>query len=388
MTQDRDPSALPDPLRVVIAGGGVGALEALVALRGMVPRRITPVVISGATHFRYRPLLIGEPFGLGRARRYPLAAICDDHGAELVVDRVAEVVPDVHQVRTAGGALVPYDVLVVATGARPYPAFQDGITFDRELSPEDFDEAMADLDEGLAPHVAIVVPDGVAWTLPAYALALLTAAWGRRRHAAESVVTVLTPERAPLQAFGTAVSESVADLLAAERIVLRAGVHPDVVTATSLRAGGQWVGADRIVSLPLQAGPRLAGLPCDERGFIPADEAGRVDGVADVYVAGDASDSELKQGGLAAQQADRIAADVARRCGGEPVAAEGLVLRGVLDTRHGPRFLRAHLDDVEATSTFAAEPLWWPPTKIASRWLAPYLARVDVETPPPVGPRG
>jgi sulfide:quinone oxidoreductase len=382
MTQASDPSVLPDPLRVVIVGGGVAALEALVALRATVPRRVTPVVVSGATHFRYRPLLIGEPFGLGRARRYPLDAVCADHGAELIVDHVVEVLPERHEVRTAGNALVPYDLLVVATGARPYPAFQDGISFDRELSPEDFDEAMADLDDGLAPHVAIVVPDGVRWTLPAYELALLTAAWGRRRNPTDSVVTVLTHERAPLEAFGTTVSSSVADVLDAERIVLRTGVHPDVVTATSLRAGGQWVGADRIISLPLLAGPRLAGLPCDEHGFIPADEAGRVDGVADVYVAGDASTALLKQGGLAAQQADRVATDVARRCGAEPAADDaGLVLRGVLGTRHGPRFLRADLDDVDATSTFGAEPLWWPPTKVASRWLAPYLARVDVETP-------
>jgi sulfide:quinone oxidoreductase len=381
MPEPHSPSALPDPLRVVIAGGGVAALEALAALRALVPRRVTPVVISGATHFRYRPLLIGEPFGLGRARRYPLDAICADHGAELLIDHVVEVAPERHEVRTAAGDRVPYDVLVVATGARPYPAFQDGISFDRELSPEDFDEAMADLDEGLAPHVAIVVPDGVTWTLPAYALALLTAAWGRRR-GERCVVTVLTPERAPLERFGATVSESVVDLLDAERIVVRAGVHPDVVTATSLRAGGQWVGADRIVSLPLLAGPRLAGLPSDEHGFIPADGVGRVDGVADVYVAGDASTSPLKQGGLAAQQADRVAADVARRCGAESDGEEGLVLRGVLDTRHGPRFLRADLDDVQATSTFSAEPLWWPPTKIASRWLAPYLARVDVESSP------
>jgi sulfide:quinone oxidoreductase len=386
MTQHREPPALPDPLRVVIVGGGVAALEALVALGASMPRRVTPVVISGATHFRYRPLLIGEPFGLGHARRYPLEAICADHGAELLVDHVVEVLPGAHEVRTAAGAQVPYDVLVVATGARPYPAFQDGITFDRELSPEDFDEAMADLDEGLAPHVAIVVPDGVAWTLPAYALALLTAAWGRRRNPDESVVTVLTPERAPLEVFGAAVSESVADVLDAERIVLRTGVHPDVVTATSLRAGGQWVGADRIISLPLLAGPRLAGLPCDERGFIVADEAGRLAEVDDIYVAGDAATSQLKQGGLAAQQADRVVADLARRCGAEPRdAGEGLVLRGVLDTRHGPRFMRADLADVEGTSTFAAEPLWWPPTKVASRWLAPYLASVDVATPA-VGP--
>jgi sulfide:quinone oxidoreductase len=34
---------------------------------------------------------------------------------------------------------------------------------------------------------------------------------------------------------------------------------------------------------------------------------------------------------------------------------------------------------------FSAEPLWWPPSKVAARWLAPYLARVDVEHAAPAG---
>lgn len=383
MTRDREPSTLPDPLRVVIVGGGVAALEALAALGPTVPRRVIPTVIAGAASFRYRPLLIGEPFGMGYARRYPLDAICADHGAELIADTVVEVMPDMHEVRTAGDLLVPYDVLIVATGACTHPPFQDGITFDREISPEDFDEAMADLGDGLAPHVAIVVPDGVTWTLPAYELALRTASWGRSRHPDSSVVTLLTHEHAPLEAFGATVAREVQDVLDAEQVVLRTGVHPDVVTAAALRAAGQWIGADRIISLPLLAGPRLSGLPCDEKGFIVTGPLGRVLEAPDVYVAGDAAaGTALKQGGLAAQQADRVVGDIARRCGVRPGAPdEGLILRGVLDTRHGPRFMRAMLSDVEGSSIFSAEPLWWPPTKVSSKWLAPYLARIDVEQP-------
>ena len=49
MTRDREPSTLPDPLRVVIVGGGVAALEALAALGPTVPRRVIPTVIAGAT---------------------------------------------------------------------------------------------------------------------------------------------------------------------------------------------------------------------------------------------------------------------------------------------------------------------------------------------------
>src|SRR3954452_19895115 len=94
MSDHQVPSSLPDPLRVVIAGGGVAALEALVALRDLAPSRIAVTVVTDAPSFFYRPLLIGEPFGLGHPRRYGIAEICADLGAELVRDRVREVLPD------------------------------------------------------------------------------------------------------------------------------------------------------------------------------------------------------------------------------------------------------------------------------------------------------
>src|SRR3954452_12384329 len=287
MRFDRTTHPAHDPLRVVIAGGGVAALEALVALRQMAPGRVAPILVTDTTSFYYRPLLVGEPFGLGTPRRYALAEICADLGAELVAGRVAEVLPDEHVVRTGAG-LIAYDVLLACPGARLFPAFQDGLTFDREMSPEDFDDALADLADGLAPHIAVVVPDGVTWALPAYELALLTAAWGERRHPGESCVTLITPEPTPLAVFGSTVSAGVRELLDEARVTVRCGAHPDVVTATSLRAGGAWVGADRIVSLPFLAGPPLARLPCAARGLIPTSAGGHADGVEDVYVAGDA----------------------------------------------------------------------------------------------------
>lgn len=378
MSSHQVPRSLSDPPKVVIAGGGVAALEALIALEALAPARASVTVVTDATDFYYRPLLIGEPFGLGHPRRYALEAICADFGAELRHERLHEVLSDQHLVRIDTG-LLAYDVLLVCLGACPYPAFQAGMTFEREFSPEDFDETLIDFSGGLAPHIAIVVPDGVEWTMPAYELALLTAAWGQHHHPDSSCVSVFTPEPRPMSAFGRTVSDGVSEILDEAHVVLRAGVHPDVVTPMALRAGGAWVGADRIVSLPSLAGPRLRGLPCDVAGFIKVDEQGRVEGVEDVYVAGDAAAFPIKQGGLAAQQADRAVADIVRRMGGDAAPPRNLVLRGVLRTAAGPRYLRADLADVEGTSTISTEPLWWPPSKIAAQWLAPYLARVDVE---------
>ena len=62
-------------------------------------------------------------------------------------------------------------------------------------------------------------------------------------------------------------------------------------------------------------GPEIDGLPCDPHGFVPVDEYGRVEGVADVYAAGDGTDFPVKQGGLATQQADAAAEHIAARPG-------------------------------------------------------------------------
>ena len=108
--------------------------------------------------------------------------------------------------------------------------------------------------------------------------------------------------------------------------------------------------------------------------FIPVDEYGRVEGLADVYAAGDAVDFPVKQGGLAAQQADAVAAHVAARHGVRVETSPFQpVLRGMLLTGGEPRFMRSGVPGADPDITGGWFPLWWPPTKIAGRYLPPYL---------------
>jgi NADH dehydrogenase FAD-containing subunit len=51
------------PARVLIAGGGVAGLEAALALRSQAEDRVATTLVADATHFTYRPLSVGEPFG-------------------------------------------------------------------------------------------------------------------------------------------------------------------------------------------------------------------------------------------------------------------------------------------------------------------------------------
>ena len=150
----------------------------------------------------------------------------------------------------------------------------------------------------------------------------------------------------------------------------------------ALGTTGESVAVDCVVTLPLMSGPALGGVPATQPDdFIPVDEYGRVEGLADVYAAGDAVDFPVKQGGLAAQMADTVAAHVAARHGARVDAAPFRpVLRGMLLTGGEPRFMRSGVPGADPDIPGAWYPLWWPPTKITGRFLAPYLLeRAEVE---------
>src|SRR3954471_2883695 len=362
--------------RIVIAGGGIAALEALVALRRQAPADCDVALVCPEPAFAYRPLGIREPFGGGAGRRFALPPLTRDLAATYVRDALARVDARARTVTLRSGAELEYDTLIVAIGARPYPAFANGITFDRAHDPAQFDELLADVDAGMAPRVAIVVPENVGGTLPAYELALSTAAHGRPPHGRELAVTLVTSERQPLAAFGTTASRGVAAVLDEAGVDLITGREAVVMSDAALIAGTQWITADRIVALPRLAGARPRGLPSDAQGFVPVDRHGRVPGVDGVYAAGDGTTAAIKQGGLAAQQADAVVAHVLWRldAGPEP-DPPAPVLRGVLETPRGRLYLQADLGPGRAGEGSIASwvPLWPAPGRVASRWLGPHL---------------
>jgi sulfide:quinone oxidoreductase len=102
-----------------------------------------------------------------------------------------------------------------------------------------------------------------------------------------------------------------------------------------------------------------------------------------VYAAGDLTNFPIKQGGLAAQQADAAAEAIAAAAGAEITPAPFRpVLRGLLLTGLTPRFMRSDVGSYE--SELDTEPLWWPPGKIVGRHLAPFLAaHLNVSPTPP-----
>lgn len=360
---------------IVIAGGGVAALEAALALHTLGGSEVQPVLVSPHTEFSYRAHQVIEPFGASPGLALPLSEVLAETNIVNVHDGVVSVDAGSRRVRTSSGQSLDYDGLLVAVGGTAFPAYAHGVTFDRPGDPGPFDELLSDIDDGLISDIAFVVPDAGGWTLPAYDIALILRAWARRRGLSIRI-RLLSAEPAPLDMFGARASETISEALTKAEIEFAGGSEPVVISDTSVMANGHWHNADRIVSLPRLAGPRLPGLPCDWSGFIDVDERGAVRGCPGVYAAGDGAAHPRKQGGLAAQQADLAARELLAEAGiSVPAPPERPTLRGVLATPDGPLFLQARSGygecDEESVASF--RPLWNPPSKVVTRWLGDHL---------------
>jgi sulfide:quinone oxidoreductase len=372
------PQAEPRGFEVLIAGGGVAGLEAAFALRELAGDRVRVTVMAPISEFVYRPNAVKEPFTRGTARHYPLAALVADAGAELVHDALHRVDVDRRVAYTTAGVELSYDALLLGLGVQLGERYQHVTTVDDARIDEQLHGLVQDVEQGYVKRLAFVVPAPMPWPLPVYELALLTAqrAW---EMGPELNVTIFTPERAPLIAFGEPASREVAKLLSDRRIEVVTSAYCEIPKAKTITVspGGREFEFDRIVALPELRGPALDGIPQDGGGFIPVDEFCQVKAAERVYAAGDATDFPIKHGGIAAQQADTAARSIAALAGA-PVVPQTFdpVLEAVLVTGDQPLLFKVQLTgghgsdhEVVGTPVAASTP------KLAARYLSAHLER-------------
>jgi sulfide:quinone oxidoreductase len=371
------------PQHIVIAGGGVAAVEAVAALRALAGPLPRITLLAPEAEFTQRPASVAAPFGFGFPAPLPFDAIRRHARFDLHRATLARVESDGHAAVDEHGEAIRYDKLLIAVGASPQPALEGAITFG---GPADAPAVAQALEE--TSRLAFVLPTASGWALPVYELAIMAAVELRDR-GADHEITVVTPEPAPLWVFGAEASAAIEELLGERGIALRTGARAVAVRDGRVElADGPVVRADRVIALPTLVGPAIPGLPHAAHGFIPVDAHGRVPGVPDVFAAGDATSFPLKQGGLATQQADAAAETIAAELG---VAVEPApfrpVMRGLLLTGGAPLYLRSALTPSGEpeqgsarrtarcpSSAVSRRALWWPPGKIAGRYLAPLLA--------------
>jgi sulfide:quinone oxidoreductase len=367
-------------LRVLIAGGGVAALETLLALQALAPEQTETTVLAPNVEFVYRPMTVREPFAYPAAQRYELAPIVNDAGAKLVVDELGWVEPGKRIAHTSDGAEIEYDALVLALGARICSRYAHALTIDDRELEETFHGLIQDVEDGYVDSVAFVSPGRMAWPLPLYELALLTA--GRAYDmGVELTTTIITPEDRPLAIFGPVVSDAVSELLEQAHIETICSGYAEVPAPGEIviNPGDRHMKAKRVVALPELYGPSVRGIPLSEHGFLRVDPHGRVADVEHVYAAGDATDFAVKYGGIAAQQADTLAESIAAEAGA-PVSPQPFhpVIHGILLTAGEPRYLTAHITGAHGFSSEISETPSWPDQrKIAAKYLSPYLGQLD-----------
>src|SRR5947209_2740779 len=228
-----------EPLRVVVAGAGVAAIEALLALHATADGLVATSLLAPDREFTYRPLWVAEPFGLSEPKHVEIDRIADDSSAHRVRARLTSVDSAAKTVRTSDGELLPYDALLLATGARTVEAVPGALTFGGPNSVPAFSAVLRELERGLIERLAFVVPLSATWSLPVYELALLTASHLRRRGVAADL-TVVTHEALPLAKFGRPAADRVREVLAEAGV----GLHTAVL-ATAFEDGKLMSAEDR-----------------------------------------------------------------------------------------------------------------------------------------------
>ena len=370
----------PGSQRVLIAGGGVAGLETALALRALAADHVDVTIVAPELRFINRSMAVDQPFRRQRVRGIRLEDVAAELGARWHRGALDRVEHAHRRGMTRDGDQLPYDTLVLAIGARSEREWRS----DRVLTYHDGRDGpryrllLHRLREGLVKRLAFVKPAGASWPLPLYDLALMTAADCAARELSEVELSLITPEEQPLGIFGNAASAAIRSLLEERRVALHTSSYgvPSRGGWLDVAPGDRRLPVDRVVTLPRLVGPRLRGVPCGGDGFIQTDVHGRVAGLDGVFAAGDATAFPVKQGGLAAQQADAVAEAIAASAGADidprPFRP---VLRGVLLTGGSARYLRSDISgDAGDDSTVAGEALWWPPNKLCGRYLAPYLS--------------
>ncbi|MGW5740954.1 NAD(P)/FAD-dependent oxidoreductase [Amycolatopsis sp. NPDC003861] len=317
------------PTHVVVLGSGFAGPETAFALRALAnPDRVRLTLVSDRDDFLFRPNSIYLPFGAAEAPLHvPLAKPLRRREIEARIATAEGVDTDRGVVHTSHEP-VPYDHLVIATGAAMRPEEVPGLAeYARTVWTPGQLHALGEQLQWVAQHarhgrlqqVLFLVPPGNKCAGPLYEITLMLDTWLRRREVRDNVqIAFATSEKSYVQAFGPKLHDVVAAEFATRGIEGRTGVEPDKVSELEVAfTDGTSHEFDLLVAFPpYVAAQRFEGLPADDRGFLVCEESKReVLGHPGVYAPGDAGDFPVKQAFLALLQAQAVAGQIAADAG-------------------------------------------------------------------------
>ena len=322
--------------RIVILGGGTGGTLVANRLHRLLGDTAQITVVDRDDEHIYQPGLLFVPFGLAdgegivRSRRAQLHAGMDFRLAE--IDRVEIAANIVH---LADGDELPYDVLVVATGAVLVPEETEGLlgpgwqenvfTF---YSLEGALALRAVLEQLNAGRLLVNLIDlPIKCPVAPLEFCFLADWYLRRRGVRDDVeITFATPLDG---AFTKPIaSAQLGSLLAEKGIKLESEFAAGEVDGAGGRLtsyDGRELGFDLLVTIPLHSGPGFVGRSPelgDELGFIPTDRATlQAHAAPNVFAIGDATNLPTsKAGSVTHFEGETLVDNVRHHLAGEPLA--------------------------------------------------------------------
>jgi sulfide:quinone oxidoreductase len=359
------------PARVAIIGGGVAAMEAMLALNAASYSGTDVHLFSPESKFVLKPLAVSTGFGRSDLLTFDLPRMAATAGATFHKLSVSEVVTQSRLIRLSDDSEFSYDYLIASPGTESHWSVPGATPYWGPAGNEAVAEALTTLRDREDVKVVVTMPEDGSWPLPLYELALLVS----DELGSGTSTTIVTPESSPLELFGKESAEKVAALLQERDIETLLETAPSEYRDGALvTTDGRRIEADLAVALPLLTGRRIPGLPYNERGFIPVDEFGRIEQHGREFAAGDVTSFPVKFGGLATEQADVVTTAIAAEALGGP-APEPFrpVYRGTLVTSDG-------LIGLGPGGESSAPYGWDPAEKVQGKFLTPFLKAADPAT--------
>jgi sulfide:quinone oxidoreductase len=317
--------------QIVILGGGTGGTIVANRLRRRLPADEAEIhVVDRDDAHVYQPGLLFVPFGVAeprklvRSRRAQLRAGVEFHEAE-----VESVSLDTDSVSLAGGAVLPYDVLVVASGVALQPEETEGLVWSENV------HTFYDLERAVSLRDALARFDGGRLVVDIVDMPIkcpvapiefvFLADWFLRRRGVRARTEVVLAT--PLDGCFTKpiASKHLTYLLDEKRIGLEvefAAGEVDGPNGRLVSYDGREVAFDLLVAVPLHGGASYVGRSPglgDALGFVSVDpHTLQSEARPNVFALGDASNLPTSKAGSAVHfQSELLSENVLRHLAGE-----------------------------------------------------------------------
>jgi len=338
---------------IVILGGGVGGLATATKLRRLLSRENRVTVIDRQEKQYYYPGLVWLISGTRKPEAlYRSLSILPEKGIEFIHDEAVNIDFKKREVVCKKNR-VPYDLLVVATGAdyddQAYPGLAaDGYNIWTMEGATALCQALTSFSGGRIALVLPRLPVKCAGAIYEVAFILQDRFRAKGKATANAVeITIYTTEKSPMENFGPRVSAFLTGLLEKAEIPVVTGCSirdADPSRKKLLTKDGEYP-YDLILYVPVHRGSAVVkknGLG-NKEGWIPADLYRLETAREGVFAMGDAAEIKLPGGGelskcgsIATFQSQKLAANIAALLSGKnPKARYKGTAASFFEANHG-----------------------------------------------------